>query len=64
MNHYSKPRLKPQVELCSIDRKIYFFHRPEVGMQLEDSSGFIASVCKLIDGNKNIDELTEYLTPL
>ncbi len=61
---YYKPSLKPLVEYCSIDDKIYFFHQPGVAIQLTDSSKFIANVCKLLDGKKTIDDISQYLFPL
>ncbi|MHB1949411.1 MAG: HesA/MoeB/ThiF family protein, partial [Gammaproteobacteria bacterium] len=64
MSSYSIPRLKPLVEHCSIDRKIYFFHRPGVAVEMVDPSKFIATVCKLMDGKKDINQLREALSPL
>lgn len=64
MSNYANPRLKVMVEFCSIDGKIYFFHRPGIAIKLQDSSGFIASVCKLMDGKRNIEELNQALLPL
>lgn len=64
MSDYIKPRLKPLVEFCSIDNKIYFFNRPGLATQMDDSTGFIATVCKLMDGRKSFLELKESLEPL
>lgn len=64
MINYSKPSLKALVEFCSIEGKIYFFHRPGVAVQMKDPSKFIASVCKLLDGKRTLGELTQKLLPL
>lgn len=64
MHSYSKPSLKPLVEFWSVDGKINFFHRPGMAIQLKDSSGFIAYVCRLLNGKMTLIELKEYLFPL
>lgn len=64
MMTYHIPRLKPLVEYCSMDNKIYFFVRPGTAIEMEDSSGFIASVCKLMDGKMNLQQLKLALAPL
>lgn len=64
MIKYSRPRLKSLVEFCSIDNKILFFSRPGIAIEMEDISKFIASVCKLMDGTKNITQLEQTLLPL
>jgi len=64
MINYFTPRLKSLVEFCSIDNKIYFLKTPGVAIEMEDSSKFIATVCKLMDGEKNPAQLKQALSPL
>lgn len=64
MNNHSILRLKPLVEYCSIDDKIYFFHRPEIAVEMVDPSRFIATTCKLMDGKIDVSQLIELLSPL
>lgn len=61
LNHYYKPRLKPLVEFYSSNGKIYFFIRPGVAIEIEDPSKFIANVCTLIDGEKDLNQLKQIL---
>lgn len=61
LKNYIAPRLKPFVEVLSDNKKIYFFKRPGVAITLEDETGFIFSICKLMDGVKNLDELCRNL---
>ncbi|MBV9575124.1 MAG: ThiF family adenylyltransferase [Gammaproteobacteria bacterium] len=63
MNSYSKPSLKPLVEFCVIEDLIYFFHHPGIAIQMKDPSKFISSVCKLLDGKRNLAELSQELAP-
>lgn len=62
MISYSTPRLKPLVEYCSLENKIYFFNRPSVAIEMDDSSKFIATVCQLMDGKKNLTQLKQALS--
>jgi molybdopterin-synthase adenylyltransferase len=64
MNNTSKFILKPFVEYCSLDGKIYFFNRPGVATTLDDPSSFITNVCKLMRYGITFDELYENLLPL
>jgi len=64
MSNYSIPRLKSLVEFCSIDNKIYFFNRPGIAIEMDDSSKFIAGVCKAMDGEKNLQQLKQSLALL
>lgn len=57
MNSYLKPCLKPLVEFYSDNERIYFFHRPGVAVKMKDPTGFIHFVCKVMDGEKNLDEI-------
>jgi len=60
-NKYKNPRLKLFVEFHSDKNKIYFFKRPGVAIALDDVSGFILAVCKVMDGNKSFEQLYEML---
>lgn len=62
MSLYSIPRLKSFVEFCSNNEMIYFFARPGIAIELNDSVGFIATVCKLMDGKKSFTELQNSLS--
>src|SRR3990167_1749558 len=62
MSNYLLPRLKPCVEFCSADKKIYFFNGPIVAIEMDDSSEFITAACKLMDGKKNYTQLMELLS--
>ena len=64
MSDYLKPCLKPHVEFCSFNKKIYFFQRPGVAIQMEDPSGFITAVCNFMDSKKSVAELSQNLIPL
>jgi len=64
MRAYSIPRLKSLVEFCSIDKKVYFFSRPGVAIEMEDPSKFIATACKLMDGKKDLQQLKQTLATL
>jgi molybdopterin/thiamine biosynthesis adenylyltransferase len=63
MSAYLKPRLKSFVEFCLKNEKIYFFAKPNIAIELTDSNQFIFNVCKLMDGVKNFDEITQSLYP-
>src|SRR5437588_12808643 len=64
MINYFTPRLKSLIEFCSIGDKIYFLNRPGVAIEMKDSSKFIATACKLMDGIKNLAQLKQGLSPL
>lgn len=49
------------VEYCHIEKKIYFFNRPGIAIQIDTSSDFILAACKLMDGEKTVDELKSLL---
>jgi molybdopterin/thiamine biosynthesis adenylyltransferase len=63
VSSYSLPRLKSSVEFCTLDNIIYFLSRPGVAIEMVDASGFISKVCKLMDGEKDIDQLKQSLLP-
>lgn len=62
MNDQSIPRLKPHLEFYSNEGKIYFFKNPGTAIEMDDPSGFIAAVCKLMDGRLNLILLAEKLS--
>lgn len=64
MSQYSIPCLKSLVEFCSVDKKIYFFNRPGVAIEMDDVSGFIETVCRLMNGENNFHQLQTILYPL
>lgn len=61
MNNYLLPRLKPFVEFYPAENRIYFFNCPGIAIEMDDSSGFIAEVCRLMDGKKSLEQLTQSL---
>lgn len=63
MNTYFLPQLKPFVEFCVSDDKIYFFSGPGNAVEMNDPSGFIAATCKLMDGKKSYEQISALLTP-
>jgi len=62
MSNYWIPKLKPMVEYCSIDDKIYFFGRPGVAVEIRDDKKFIATVCNLMNKKYNVAELNNHLS--
>ena len=63
MRKYIYPSLKPLVEYYTDSRKITFFSRPGIAIEMDDDSGFISATCKLIDGTKDFVELKNTLLP-
>ena len=61
MNQNCTPRLKPLVEYYSTNKKIYFFNKPGIAIEMEDESRFIEYVCKLMDGKKTFLEIEQTL---
>lgn len=62
LNNQSTPRLKPHLEFYFIDGKIFFFRNPGTAIEMDDPSGFINTVCKLMDGQCNLTSLSEKLS--
>src|SRR5688572_30487532 len=61
MGSYKNPRLKPFIEYCFDNGKIFFFARPGKAIEIEDENKFILTTCKLMDGVKDITALTQEL---
>ena len=62
MHNLSTPRLKPFLEYYFDGNKIYFFKNPGTAIEMDDPSGFISSVCKLMDGQLSLSELSQKLS--
>lgn len=62
MNDHSTPRLKPHLEFYSNEDKVYFFKNPGTAIEMDDPSGFIASVCRLMNGHLDLPQLTQKLS--
>src|SRR3990167_191579 len=62
MHNLSTPRLKPFLEYYSDSNKIYFFKNPGTAIEMDDPSGFISTVCKLMDGKLSLSELSQKLS--
>lgn len=54
MRFEGSPRLKSTVQFYQLDGNV-FFASTGLAMQLEDPTGFIASLCQKLDGQKSID---------
>ncbi len=61
MNEKSTLRIKPFLEYYPCKGKIFFLKNPGSAIVMDDPTGFIASTCKLMDGNVTLSELTTLL---
>jgi len=61
MNNNATPKLKPFLEFYTNEDKIFFFKNPGTAIEMSDPSGFISSVCNLMDGNLSQAQLAQML---